>query len=689
MLAASNAIPAGSPWHAGEIELQRKVGVAERMDDVGRRVLRDYLIDQHRAFYPQLPFIVLGSVDADGNAWATLRASVPGFLQSPDPQTLSVNLEREAADPADAGMDDGQPVGMLGIELHTRRRNRLNGTIMRDGSGRFDVRVGQSYGNCPQYIQLRDFSFSRDPSIQTDVKPIVGDHLDERARQMIAAADTVFVASYADRETGERQVDASHRGGKPGFIRVDENGILTIPDFAGNLFFNTLGNILANGKAGLVFSDFETGELLQLSGDAEVVLDSPEIAAFQGAERLWRFTPRHVVRRPEALALRWSSRRDGQSPNSLMTGNWDDAAARIKAQDATAAWRPFRIARIVQESATVRSFHIEPADGLGLLAHAAGQHLPIRVAPDGSDAPVMRTYTLSTAPSDGVYRISVKREGLVSRYLHDKLKKGDLIEARKPAGLFTVDPTEARPAVLLAAGIGVTPILSMLRHIVYEGLRKRRMRPTWLIVSARTKDDRAFDREIADLVSAAGGVVRLVRVLSDVTGAAAGEDYDVQGRIDTALLGKVLPFSDYDFYLCGPPAFMQSLYDGLRGLNIADGRIHAEAFGPASLARTPDKVKAVEPLASASAIPVAVQFVQSAKEARWNPGSGGLLELAEARGLSPEFSCRLGTCGSCRTKVVSGSVTYAKRPSAPIAEGEALICCAVPAEGTDVLQLDL
>ncbi|KQS83186.1 MULTISPECIES: pyridoxamine 5'-phosphate oxidase family protein [unclassified Rhizobium] len=689
MSTAGTAAANTSPWHAGEIALQRKVGVAERMDEIGRRVLRDHLIDQHRAFYPQLPFIVLGSVDAEGNAWATLRAAKPGFLASPDPYTLSVALEREAADPADAGMEDGQPIGMLGIELHTRRRNRLNGTIMRKDLGSFNVRVGQSYGNCPQYIQLRDFDFVRNPSIQTDMAPVHADYLDDRARQMIAAADTAFVASYVDRENGERQVDASHRGGKPGFIRVDESGVLTIPDFAGNLFFNTLGNILANGKAGLVFADFETGELLQLSGDAEVVLDSPEIATFQGAERLWRFTPRHIVRRPEALALRWVSRRDGQSPNSLMTGSWDDAAARLKAQETAAAWRPFRISRIVQESASIRSFHLEPADGLGLLPHAAGQHLPIRVMPEGSDTPVMRTYTLSTAPSDGVYRISVKREGLVSRHLHDTLKKGDLIEARKPAGLFTIDPTEARPAVLLAAGIGVTPILAMLRHIVYEGLRKRRMRPTWLILSARTKDDRAFDREIADLVSAAGGMVRLVRVLSDTIGAEAGEDYDVQGRIETALLSKVLPFNDYDFYLCGLPAFMQSLYDGLRDLNISDKRIHAEAFGPASITRRPDEATAVAPLASPSVSPVAVQFVQSAKEARWNPGSGSLLELAEARGLAPEFSCRQGTCGICRTKVVSGSVTYSKRPEAPVAEGEALICCAVPAEGGGNLQLDI
>lgn len=314
-----------SPWHAGERALQSQAGVAEHMEEVGRRVLRDHLIDQHRAFYPQLPFIVLGTVDGEGNPWATLRASYPGFLQSPDPHTLRVSLRREPADPADAGMDYGVPIGMLGIELHTRRRNRLNGTIRRRDPEQFDVTVGQSYGNCPKYIQLRDFGFVREPSRSSAREPLKLDRLDDRARQMITTADTFFVASYADLETGERQVDVSHRGGKPGFVRIGGGDTLTIPDFAGNLFFNTLGNILANGKAGLVFTDFETGELLQLSGDAQVVLDSSEIAAFQGAERLWRFTPQHIIRRPDALPLRWTSSAEGQSPSLKMTGSWEEA----------------------------------------------------------------------------------------------------------------------------------------------------------------------------------------------------------------------------------------------------------------------------------------------------------------------------------------------------------------------------
>jgi predicted pyridoxine 5'-phosphate oxidase superfamily flavin-nucleotide-binding protein len=318
-----------SPWHAGERVLQDQAGVAERMQELGRRVLRDYLIDQHRAFYPQLPFIVLGTVDSKGDAWATIRAANPGFLQSPDPHTLNVRLDREPLDPADGGMGDGAAIGMLGIELHTRRRNRLNGTIRRSRPEGFDVDVGQSYGNCPKYIQLRDFRFARNPSTGSVAEPMTLETLDTGARQMITSADTFFVATYADLESGERQADVSHRGGKPGFVRVGSDGILSIPDFAGNLFFNTLGNILANGKAGLVFADFETGDLLQLSGDAQVVEDTHEIAAFEGAERVWRFTPRRIVRRPDALPLRWACQDEGQSPSLRMTGSWDQADSRL------------------------------------------------------------------------------------------------------------------------------------------------------------------------------------------------------------------------------------------------------------------------------------------------------------------------------------------------------------------------
>jgi predicted pyridoxine 5'-phosphate oxidase superfamily flavin-nucleotide-binding protein len=311
-----------SPWHDGELAMQRRAGSADKLAARGHLLLRDHLIDQHRQFYPQLPFIVAGAVDRRGDAWATILAGRPGFLQSIDPHRLSVAAARDPRDPADGGMNDGDAVGLLGIELHTRRRNRLNGLVRRTGAQAFDVTVQQSFGNCPQYIQLRDFHFVRDPATPAAAPRVLLD-LDDHARATIAGADTFFVASYVDDAERGRAVDVSHRGGRPGFVRVGADGVLTIPDFSGNRFFNTLGNLVANPRAGLLFVDFETGDLLQLTGDAEVLLDSPEIAAFQGAERLWRFRPRRILHRPDALPLRWTFQPDGWSPQSLRTGTWD------------------------------------------------------------------------------------------------------------------------------------------------------------------------------------------------------------------------------------------------------------------------------------------------------------------------------------------------------------------------------
>lgn len=331
-------IERSSPYHEGELSIQESAGVAERIARVGRRNIRDHLIEPHRAFYPQLPFIVAGAVDPSGDAWATLIAGRPGFLSSPDPVTLAASATRDPDDPADTGLEDGDAVGMLGIELHTRRRNRLNGTLRRRGENGFEVAVLESFGNCPQYIRLREFRFVRNPAVQSATAPQRLKEIDERSRATIERAETLFIASYVDHEDGGRQVDVSHRGGRPGFVRVENDGTLTIPDFAGNNFFNTLGNIRMNPKAGIVFVDFSSGDLLQLSGDGEVVLDDPEIAAFQGAERLLRFRPRSIVRRPDALPLRWSSPADAASPNVALTGDWTDTAKRLAAEGRPRDW---------------------------------------------------------------------------------------------------------------------------------------------------------------------------------------------------------------------------------------------------------------------------------------------------------------------------------------------------------------
>lgn len=678
-----------SPWHSGERALQANVGVAERMETLGKRVIRDYMPDQHREFYEHLPYLILGAVDSEGWPWATLLDAQPGFIQSPDARRLDINRRPDAEDPVGAGVAPGAAVGMLGIDLHTRRRNRLNGHISELWENGFSVSVEHAFGNCPQYIQLRALKPLPSPTQRPAAQRLSA--LDDAAIATIRGADTFFVASYVDLEGAQphRSVDVSHRGGQPGFVRV-EGDVLTIPDFAGNLFFNTLGNFQLNPKAGLLFVDFQTGELLQVAGTVTLILDGPEIAAFQGAERLWQVRVEQVVRRPAALRSRWEFQ--GWSPNSLMTGDWQQTAVRLQADALRDQWRPIRVTRIEDESAGIRSFYFEPADGAGLPAFKAGQHLPLRVSlplPQQSHMPpLIRTYSLSSAPSDGFFRISVKRDGQASVYLHDQVKVGDLLQARSPQGSFVVDPQARRPLVLLGAGIGVTPMLSMLREVIYEGKRVRGGRATWFIQSARRLADLAFREEVDTLIAKAGDQLTAIRVLSQPEASArVGEDFHLTGRIDLDLLKALLPFNDFDFYVCGPAAFTQEIYDGLRALLIRDERIHAETFGPSSLKRSGDsQVIAVEqPPAATEA--VRVVFERSAKEARWQPTGGSLLELAESRGLNPEFSCRGGSCGTCKTRLISGQVHYPVPPAERPASDHVLICCAVPASGPLVLDL--
>ncbi|MFP3848632.1 pyridoxamine 5'-phosphate oxidase family protein [Pseudomonas sp. W5-01] len=676
-----------SPWHSGERALQAKVGVAERMETLGKRVIRDYMPDQHREFYEHLPYLIIGAVDPEGWPWASLLDAQSGFIQSPDARRLDISRRLDAEDPAGAGFAPGAAVGMLGIDLHTRRRNRLNGHISKVWENGFSVSVEHSYGNCPQYIQLR--ALKQVPLKAVAERPPVQrlTALDDAAIATIRGADTFFVASYVDLEGAQphRSVDVSHRGGQTGFVRVDGD-VLTIPDFAGNLFFNTLGNFQLNPKAGLLFVDFQTGELLQVAGTVTLVLEGPEIAAFQGAERLWQVRVEQVARRPAALRSRWAFQ--GWSPNSLMTGDWQQTAARLQADALRDQWRPLRVTRIEDESDGIRSFYFGPADGAGLPAFKAGQHLPLRLALEGHTPPVIRTYSLSSAPSDGFFRISVRRDGLASAYLHDQVKVGDLLEARAPQGRFVVDPQERRPLVLLGAGIGVTPMLSMLREVIYEGKRVRGGRATWFIQSARRLVELAFREEVDTLIAKVGDQLTVIRVLSQPeTSARVGEDFHLSGRIDLDLLKALLPFDDFDFYVCGPAAFTQEIYDGLRGMHIRDERIHAETFGPSSLKRSGDSqaIAFEQPPAATEAVPVV--FERSAKEARWRPGGGSLLELAESRGLNPEFSCRVGSCGTCKTRLVSGQVHYPVPPAERPAADHVLICCAVPASGPLVLDL--
>ncbi|HET6971074.1 MAG TPA: pyridoxamine 5'-phosphate oxidase family protein [Phenylobacterium sp.] len=280
------AVDAG-PWHAGELRAQRLAGVAQASAGAG---IRSFMPDQHRLFFAQLPFMVAGGVDDAGAPVATLLVGGEGFVGSPDPRVLAIATT--SSSPAGRWLTSGAPIGLLGIQPETRRRNRANGRIAYAGERGLIVEVAQSFGNCPQYIHPRGLELC---ASDAPFEEFTG--LDDDARAQIAAADTFFVVTASGRDVENGGVDVSHRGGPAGFVRV-EGDVLTIPDYRGNRYFNTLGNLLLEPRAALLFVDFAAGRVLQLQGTAEVAWDERDLP---GAERTWRFTAVRGWRGPAGL----------------------------------------------------------------------------------------------------------------------------------------------------------------------------------------------------------------------------------------------------------------------------------------------------------------------------------------------------------------------------------------------------
>ena len=310
-------------FHEGELALQERAGIGTRLAAAGPRVILKQMPQQHRDFFALLPFLITGTVDAQGQPWASVLVGQPGFVSAPSPGTLSVRSQPLAHDPLGRTLVAGAPIGLLGIEPQSRRRNRVNGHVARrDGDG-FVVEVSQSFGNCPKYIQARRPEFV--PGA-LHLEPLAQrmDRLDAQAQALIQDADTFFIATAhplaAQSDAPACGVDVSHRGGKPGFVRVDGGALLTVPDFSGNFFFNTLGNLLVNPRCGLLFIDFESGDLLYLAARGEIVHDGAELRAFHGAQRLLRLHLTTALRVRRALPLRWGP--VGPSPVLAGTGAW-------------------------------------------------------------------------------------------------------------------------------------------------------------------------------------------------------------------------------------------------------------------------------------------------------------------------------------------------------------------------------
>ncbi|MFZ5542367.1 MAG: pyridoxamine 5'-phosphate oxidase family protein [Pseudomonadota bacterium] len=330
-----NGWPHAAPaFHPGEQALQTRAGVGQRMAEVGARVVRGHMPDQHRELFEQLPFLLVGAQDAQRRPWAMVAAGAPGFVRTPDARTLTIVAQPLGGAAVPLSLAPGMPLGLLGLQPHTRRRNRVNGAVAACDAGGFTLRVQQSFGNCAKYIQARTLRPAAAPPTQVER---FGAALPEAAQRLVEQADTFFIAT-ASADAGLPQaapnggVDVSHRGGKPGFVRVQSHEgrtVLTAPDFAGNFFFNTFGNLFTHPWAGLLFIDWARGDLLMLTGRAEVLWDGALLQAFEGAQRLLRVQVTEGRWLPGAMPWRAEGGVD-YAPQLAATGSWDAAAEALR-----------------------------------------------------------------------------------------------------------------------------------------------------------------------------------------------------------------------------------------------------------------------------------------------------------------------------------------------------------------------
>jgi predicted pyridoxine 5'-phosphate oxidase superfamily flavin-nucleotide-binding protein len=290
-------------FHADELAAQSLAGLS-----ANSAAIRPFMPDQHREFFAMLPYLFIATADRRGWPVASVLTGTPGFVRSPDPTTLVI-----AAPPVD-GIAPEAEVGLLGLDLTNRRRNRANGRVVTVSDEGFAVEVRQSFGNCPQYIQTRR------PAPRVP-RPGAAKHLaklDDDARRLIATADTFFVASRSRANASNGGLDISHRGGRSGFVDLRDD-TLVVPDFRGNRYFNTLGNLLGDPRAGLLFIDFASGDLLQVQG--RVTIDWKPDPAISGAERTWRLRLETVTRQRDAFPFTWSF--GDYAPTTLATGTWE------------------------------------------------------------------------------------------------------------------------------------------------------------------------------------------------------------------------------------------------------------------------------------------------------------------------------------------------------------------------------
>jgi ferredoxin-NADP reductase/MOSC domain-containing protein YiiM len=443
--------------------------------------------------------------------------------------------------------------------------------------------------------------------------------------------------------------------------------------------------LVAHHRPGFYLRVLQEGEV-GAGDDVVKIADGPERISVAEVDALL-YLPGHsseqlqrALRIP-ALSKGWqSSFQEMLQDLSSKTRAGNPGLAYEEQAPAWPGFRQMRVANIHKESDSVTSFILRPIDGQPLPGFQAGQFVVLRLHLDSDNPPVLRSYSLSDLPGADHFRISVKSElnGIGSSFLCNRTREGDVLDVSAPRGSFSLRPSQS-PVVLLSAGVGATPVMSMLHTLAAE----RSQREIWWIYGARNRLDHPFREESRSLLKqlsrGRGYIVYSRPGAIDQVGA----DFDAPGHIDTTLLERIGVPQGSDFYLCGPTSFLENMRDGLRNWGVLAGKVHTEIFGSLD-PNTPGMAQVVHtphlpPGPPGSGPPVS--FARSGITAAWDPKFASLLELAEACDVPVRWSCRTGVCHTCMTGLIGGSVIYNPEPLERPAPGNVLVCCSQPNTG--------
>jgi ferredoxin-NADP reductase/MOSC domain-containing protein YiiM len=444
--------------------------------------------------------------------------------------------------------------------------------------------------------------------------------------------------------------------------------------------------LVAHHRPGFYFRVLLEGEV-GADDDIVKIADGPERASVAEVDALL-YLPGHSSDQLQralqipALSKGWRSSFQAmlqQDLNSKSTvGN--PGLAYEEQAPAWPGFRQMRVANIHKETDSVTSFILSSIDGQPLPLFQAGQFVVLRLLVDPGKSPVLRSYSLSDLPGADHFRISVKNElnGIGSSFLCNRTKESDLLDVSAPRGSFTLRPGQ-NPVVLLSAGVGATPVMSMLHSLAAE----RSQREIWWIYGARNRVEHPFAEESRSLLKQLSRRRAYIVYSKPAAIDQVGTDFDATGHIDTALLERIGVSQGSDFYLCGPSSFLQNIGDGLRNWGVPPGNVHTEIFGSLE-ATTPGMAKVVHtphlPQGAPGSGPP-VSFARSGITAAWDPKFESLLELAEACDVPVRWSCRTGVCHTCMTGLIGGSIIYNPEPLERPAPGNVLVCCSQPNAG--------